>query len=117
MNKIALLLHIKAQYDVNPDFPWKKFPDNAVLRHTHHRKWFGLIMTVNAQTIGLSGIQKMDIINIKARPEQIGQLRQMNGILPAYHMNKEHWISVVLDSTLSDKEIYDLIDNSYLLTK
>ena len=37
-------------------------------------------------------------------------------IVPAYHMNKEHWISVILDGTMSDDEIIPLIEDSFLLT-
>ncbi|MBH9988732.1 MmcQ/YjbR family DNA-binding protein [Bartonella sp. W8098] len=46
----------------------------------------------------------------------IGNLRQSVGYLPAYHMNKDSWISIVLDGTVSMKEICDLIDQSYFLT-
>ncbi|WP_423775113.1 MmcQ/YjbR family DNA-binding protein [Bartonella apis] len=39
-----------------------------------------------------------------------------SSLLPAYHMNKDSWITIVLDETVSIKEIYDLIDQSYSLT-
>jgi len=38
-------------------------------------------------------------------------------ILPAYHMNKKHWITIALDSPFPKEEIYDLISLSYDLTK
>ena len=38
------------------------------------------------------------------------------GIMPAYHMNKQHWITVLLDGTVSDQRIHDLIDMSFLAT-
>ena len=44
-------------------------------------------------------------------------LRGQRGILPAYHMNKEHWITIVLDSPFPEEEIYNLINLSYDLTK
>ena len=37
-------------------------------------------------------------------------------VVPAYHMNKEHWISVILDGTMTDEEIKPLIEDSFLLT-
>ena len=46
----------------------------------------------------------------------IGNLRQSAGYLPAYHMNKDSWITIVLDGTVPMKEICDLIDQSYFLT-
>ena len=47
----------------------------------------------------------------------IGSLRKEKGILPAYHMNKEHWITVLLDGSVEKQKIYDLIEISYDLTR
>ena len=58
----------------------------------------------------------VDVINLKNIPEMIGGLRKEEGILPAYHMNKEHWITVLLDGTVDKEEIFDLIDISFELT-
>ena len=59
----------------------------------------------------------VDVINLKNLPEMIGSLRKESGILPAYHMNKEHWITLLLDGTVEKKKICDLIDISYELTR
>ena len=37
-------------------------------------------------------------------------------VLPGYHMNKRHWISVILDGSMDDNEILPLIEDSYELT-
>ena len=50
------------------------------------------------------------------RLAQGDELRQIPGIYPAYHMNHKTWISVVLDETLPDEKILELIDTSYQLT-
>ena len=39
------------------------------------------------------------------------------GILPADHMNKEHWLSLLLDGTADDGDIRELLEISYDLTK
>ena len=41
---------------------------------------------------------------------------QEEGIMPAYHMNKMHWISVLLDGTVPENMVFDLIDRSFLAT-
>lgn len=46
----------------------------------------------------------------------IGGLRKEQGIYPTYHMNKEYWISILLDGTISKEKIQELIDESYELT-
>lgn len=116
MQPDQLITYLAAQYGTAPDYPWLKYPEYAVFRHAN-RKWFCLLIKVEAQKLGLSGGELLDVINLKARPEQVGALRSINGIFPAYHMNKEHWISVVLNSSLSKQTICELIDDSYHLTR
>ena len=54
--------------------------------------------------------------NAKANPEESIELReQYSCIFPGYHMNKKHWNTVVVDGTLSNKQIQHLIDSSYEL--
>lgn len=47
----------------------------------------------------------------------IGSLRMKEGFFPAYHMNKENWISILLDGTVSADEIEPLLELSYQLTR
>src|SRR4051794_18876139 len=83
-------------FGVDPEYPFDKFPHYAVLRHGGDDKWFGLIMDVDKQRLGLDGEGRIDVIDIKCRPEEVDRLRRTEGFLPAYHMNKEHWITVPL---------------------
>jgi len=116
MQRHDLIQKIKAQYHAEPDYPWAKYPDYAVFRHSHNHKWFCLLMSVPSAILGIESEQEIvDIINVKAHPEQIGSLRTIQGVLPAYHMNKEHWVSLVL-SQVSDELIAQLLDESFALT-
>lgn len=58
----------------------------------------------------------MDVLNVKCDPMLAGSLRQQDGFHPAYHMNKDKWLSVRLDGSAPDNEIKSLIDLSYDLT-
>ncbi|KPW71365.1 MULTISPECIES: MmcQ/YjbR family DNA-binding protein [Pseudomonas syringae group] len=113
----SLLNHVAKTFDVQPDFPWSKFPDYAVLRHAGSEKWFGIVMNVPKEKLGLKGEGELDILDVKCRPEKAGSLRQMEGIYPGYHMNKEHWISVALDGSVPAKHIHELIQDSHDLTR
>ena len=56
-------------------------------------------------------------LNLKETPEDCFILRELYpAVLPAYHMNKRHWVSVVLDGSMTDEEILPLIRKSYDLT-
>ena len=55
-------------------------------------------------------------INIKVKPEEVIRLQEEHkGIIPAYHMNKKHWISVVLNDCTNTSFIKNLIQESYQL--
>lgn len=117
MNRNEIFQYVKETYAVEPDYPWAKWPEHAVLRHKAAGKWFGLIMNVPQDKLGLAGSRMVDVLNVKCDPFLIGTLRNQEGYLPAYHMNKEHWITILLNGPVSEGEICDLIDLSYDLTK
>ena len=56
------------------------------------------------------------LLNVKCRPEHIGAMRAQAGILPAYHMSKEHWLSIELEQA-DDALTRQLIDDSFHLTQ
>ncbi len=116
-NRETILRYVKDQYDARPDYPWAKFPGYAVLRHGDSDRWFALIMDVPRGKVGLEGAKKVDVLDVKCDPQEIGALRTKSGYLPAYHMNKEHWITVLLDGSVPLEEITYLIDKSYNLTR
>ncbi len=108
--------YVKEKYDVKPDYPWQNFPNFAALRHKDNEKWFGLIMDITEDKLGIKNNSKIDVLNVKARKEFIGSLRKNENIYPAYHMDKDNWVSIVLDYTKNLDDIRDLIAESYELT-
>lgn len=62
----------------------------------------------------LTNVEGFESVNLKVNPEYGVELRdRYTSILEAYHMNKVHWITVVMDGTVPDKLVKTLIDNSY----
>ncbi|WP_440895585.1 MmcQ/YjbR family DNA-binding protein [Amphibacillus sp. Q70] len=116
MSREIILNYAKEKYSTKPDYPWRKFPNYAVLRHDNNNKWYGLLMDVDKSKLQIDGNGKVEILNVKCDPGLADSLREEEGILPAYHMNKEHWLSIVLDGSVSNKEIFSLLDLSYDLT-
>lgn len=116
MKRESLFRYAREHYNSEPEYLWRNLPDYAVLRHHNGDKWFGLVMNVSGTKLGLKTEDKVDILEVKVRTEHIGSLRQKDGILPAYHMNKEHWVSVILSGLLSADEIHELLADSHELT-
>ena len=116
MNKTELQKYIAEAYSTVPDFPWESTPDAAVYRHENNRKWFALVMTIPKARLGIRSDGMIDIVNLKCDPLLVGSLRSEPGIFPAYHMNKDKWISVALDGSADDEQIKMLLDMSFDLT-
>ncbi|MDF7674226.1 MmcQ/YjbR family DNA-binding protein [Acetobacteraceae bacterium ESL0709] len=116
MKRDTLLDYVRREFGAEPEYLWPRFPSYAVLRHHGRGKWFAIIMKVSGATLGLKMKDDVEIVNVKAKPAHIVFLLQKEGIFPAYHMNKNHWISVRLDGPLSSKEICGLLADSYGLT-
>lgn len=92
--------------EVYEDYP---FDANwAVIRHKANRKSFAFVFERDA-TIW---------INLKVNSENIAvYCKKYACVLPAYHMNKKHWISVILDGSMADDDLKALVEESYALTK
>lgn len=121
MYRKEILSYVKKEYGTVSEHLWKSAPEYEVLRHKQQpgekkAKWYGLIMNVNRKTLGLEGKGEVDILNIKCNPEMMDLVQMSKGYLPAYHMNKANWISVLLDGTVSLDNVKQLIDESFALT-
>lgn len=103
-------------YKSVPEYLWAKHPDYAVLRHGDNNKWYAVIMNVSKDKLGLDSTENVDIMNVKCDPLMTGSLRMTKGIFTAYHMNKENWISVLLDGSVDEDTIYNLLNMSFALT-
>ncbi len=112
------VLHYAAEtYGTTPEYLWKRTPNYAVLRNQASRKWYGAVIDISRKTLGLPGEGIVDILDIKCSPVMIGSLLEQEGYLPAYHMNKNSWITVLLDGTVPLEQVKSLLDLSYQQTE
>lgn len=113
VNRAELERFILENYNAEPDFPWMKYPHYEVFRHSNSQKWFALIMDVPKNKLGLQEPGVLDVVNLKCDPILIGSLRCETGFFPAYHMNKDRWITVALNGSVPDEKIKLLLNESY----
>lgn len=113
-----ILAYIEDRCGAKPDFPWERSDDDCVFRHQKSGKWFALIMLRTKRShMGLEGEGYISVMNLKCDPRLIGTLITTPGYHRAYHMNKEHWISLLLDGTVPYEEVCSMIDLSFSLTE
>ena len=116
MTRQDLIRYVAETYGTDPEYPFPRDNVSCVFRHSGSRKWFALLMQVPLKTLGLRGEGAADILNIKCDPVLIGSLRGKPGFLPAYHMNKDKWITLMLGDIPDQEEITGLLALSYDLT-
>ena len=99
------------------DKPFEGDFDTTVLRHGDTGRWFGILMKVPGNKVGLDDSTQTDILNLKCDPMVSYGLRQSYpDLLPAWHMNKHLWITVRLQGGVPDDLLRTLIRMSYDLT-
>lgn len=110
--------HIKSEYGADPEFLWPdRYPGYAVFRHDNNKKWFALVATISSKSLGLKEEKAIDVINLKFDKNQTYDFAETSDhIFPAYHMNKNNWITMVLDGELPDELVFELVRKSFLLS-
>ena len=118
MIRTDLEAYIESTSGISPDHPFARYPDISVYRHIGNRKWFAAQMTVPKTTLRIKEDSMIDIVNVKCDPEVLRLFHHQPRIFyPAYHMNRNHWLTVTLDGRVGDSTIEFLLGISYDLTK
>ena len=77
-----------------------------------------LVFRVMEKMFALAPIGVFATLNLKCAPERAIELRERYaGITPGYHMNKQHWNTVVLDGSVPDPLLLELVRHSYALVR
>ena len=111
---LKMLEYIEKEYGSKPEYLWKQYPDNAIVRHKENKKWFGAILTVGGNKLGLPTDKIVEVINLKM--SDINKVVDNEKYFAAYHMNKKMWISALLNNNTDFEELKKLIQESYELT-
>lgn len=116
MTREELFEYVKDEYGIEPDYPFDKDFTTGVLRHKSNKKWFALVMVLPKNKVYGDCDNIVEVVNLKCDPMLRGSLLGEKGIYTAYHMNKVHWVTLVL-SEASEENVKTLIDLSFSLTK
>ena len=116
MTKQEFLNHCLDTYGTEADYPFEEDFETAVLRHKDNRKWYAIVMNISRRKLGLDSDEKTYAVNVKLPFVLMGAYDPEDGVYPAYHMNKNHWVSVLL-ADASEELIKYLVNVSFDLTK
>ena len=116
MTKQHFFEYCLSTYATLPDYPFDEDFETAVLRHADNRKWYAIVMRVSRRKFGIDSDEVIDVVNLKLPTEMFGSFGASDGVYPAYHMNKLHWISVLLCDA-PDDVVRFLVNVSFEATK
>ncbi|MBY0482347.1 MAG: MmcQ/YjbR family DNA-binding protein [Chitinophagaceae bacterium] len=78
-----------------------------------------LVYKIHGKMFLLTGFDSIPLqFNVKCDPDLALELReQYAAVIPGWHMNKKHWNTVIIDGSISNKELQKMIDHSYELVR
>lgn len=107
--------YIKLTYDALVEKPFSQYPEYITFKDRIVDKWFALVMNVERKKLDpeYQGNDEVFCINLKAEPMFVSDFAGRPGYFRGYHMNKDHWITILLDGTVPIDEIKNAIDRSF----
>lgn len=109
--------YARKKYGDELEFLWERYPDAAVLRRKDNHKWYALFMTIPKSKLGLDSGEPAEIIDLRFDADELPNKVDGKKYFLGYHMNKKHWITMILDGSVPIEEIFTYIDQSYGLAK
>ena len=77
------------------------------------KPWFAVVGCIPKEKIGIQEGGMAEVLNLKDDPKAVKARLDEKKAYPAYHMNKQHWYTIVLDERLEDEEILRLVGISF----
>ncbi len=112
---LHLIDYVSREYGDELEFIWPKFPTYSVFRRKDTHKWYCTILTIAKSKLGFDSDETVEVADLHAPTETINDLLKQQGFHPGWHMNKKHWFTVILDGSISNKKLHQLIQQSYNL--
>ena len=106
---------IKTKFGAEPDYPWPDDAPYTFVFRCPNEKWFALVMRIKYRQLGLTGDEAVWVVNMKAEQDTIPTLIDHKSIFPAWHMNKKHWLTVLLTAATDFEKLCELTQKSFEL--
>lgn len=112
-----LIEYVRERYGDELEFLWEKTPDCAVWRRKDTTKWYAAILTIPYAKLGIEREGTVEIIDMRMEPTELEKAVDNVTYFRGYHMNKKHWVTMLLDGSAPYDELVRRLDESYVLAK
>ena len=110
-----IIKYIREKYNDELEYLWDMFPKYAVWRRKDSRKWYGILLTVSMDKLGMESHEIIEILDLRIKPEELEEILDERRYFFGYHMNKKNWLTICLNNSVPLEEICRRIDVSYNL--
>jgi predicted DNA-binding protein (MmcQ/YjbR family) len=107
--------YLSARYEALADHSFKEDVSVLVYSRPDNKKWFAAAKNVGRRSVDAGSEGRINILNVKLSPKEVATLRSREGFRPAWRMNQNSWVTILLDGTVADDEIYSLVDKACAL--
>ena len=111
---LRLIKYVKETYGDELSFLWEDDRNNAIFRNKMTEKWYGLISAIPLSKIGYPSSDRGEVFVFRCKLEELPPKYASLPILPGYHMNKKSWATIVLDESVSDQDLFQFLERSYI---
>lgn len=111
--------YVSESFECAVDYPWPDYEGDvstAVWRCPNNRM-FALVMDITYRKFGFESDDPVSVVNLKVDPDKKDLLIDGKSVFPGYHMNKKHWVSVLLTAVTSWERLSEMTRYSYDLVK
>lgn len=112
-----LIAYVREKYGDELEFLWENTPDCAIWRRKDNRKWYAAILTVQYIKLGIDREGLVEAIDMRMEPAELDKAVDGKTYFRGYHMNKKHWVTMLLDGSAPYDELVWRLDESYVLAK
>lgn len=109
----SVLSFVRIKYNTKPERLWRKFPNYCVFRHPN-TKWYGIIMDIEKCKLRIDrSKERIDILVLRLDHKSQEKYLSKKGFMYGYHMDKDQWMGILLDGSVSQPTVEKLLINSY----
>jgi len=113
--KTQIMQWLTSTYGTVPETPWEDSPSYYTFKTAKTGKWYALFMDIAPKFLSLPGDALIQVVNVKADADDVQNAVDNEHVFPAYHMNKQHWLTILLNATTDVAQLKNLLAKSYLL--
>ena len=105
--------YILSSFEATTDHSFEGDPTVTIFRRLDNNQRFAATKNIGCRSVNVERAGRIDILNVSVNPRLVATLREREGFRPAWRMNRNKWVTILLDGTVPDEEIRSYLDMSY----